>query len=313
VESKKYSIVRRILAVILLLIGGATYAASFAEADATHQAVIGMPFTGKWAYNAYVSPPYTDVNSSYPSVHAKYYGDWATDLYAAAGTAVKFEVPYATGALSYSWVSVTDGSCGQRTVIAINVDGVAVGSVYYEHLSSAVKSGTISNGMVVGYVHDWGGCNPGPHVHIELKNSGNFSCYADNGSPGTTLNEGTSLGVLGSTNTGERQACSSIPSGGPVVVYQSFAGDFNGDGVVDFGLRNISTGTFYARYGPSYGVQTSFTWDNSISTYQSFMGDFNRDGVVDFGLRNPSTGTFYARYGPGFGDATQTAFTWDHG
>jgi hypothetical protein len=33
----------------------------------TPQAVIGMPFTGLWAYNTNVNPPYTDSNSSHPS------------------------------------------------------------------------------------------------------------------------------------------------------------------------------------------------------------------------------------------------------
>lgn len=205
------------LAFIAGLLGLSTAAitatATSALADATHQAVIGMPFTGKWAYNVNVNPPYTDQNSSYPAVHAKYYGDWATDVYATAGTAVRFEVSYATGSLSYSWISVTNGSCGQRTVIDVKVNGVDVGSVYYEHMANAVKSGPITNGMIVGYVHDWGGCNPGPHVHIEMKNATNYSCWVDNGHPGVTLNQGDDLGVLGSTNTAERQACTSVPSG----------------------------------------------------------------------------------------------------
>jgi hypothetical protein len=38
-------------------------------------------------------------------------------------------------------------------------------------------------------------------------------------------------------------------------------GDINGDHVVDVGLRNRQTGTFYARYGPSFTTQTAFTWD----------------------------------------------------
>src|SRR5438270_11538990 len=81
-----------------------------AHADSTSQAVVGMPFTGKWAWNASVMqpfPPYADTcpkgesncpgYSSHPSVHhTPGGGDWATDLYAAEGTQVKLEVNYPT-------------------------------------------------------------------------------------------------------------------------------------------------------------------------------------------------------------------------
>ena len=53
------------------------------------QAVVGMPFEGKWAYVNKVKPPYTDSNSSHPSVHNSYSFQWATDLYASSDTEVK--------------------------------------------------------------------------------------------------------------------------------------------------------------------------------------------------------------------------------
>jgi hypothetical protein len=188
------------------------------RADAA-QAVIGMPFSGKWAYNAIVQPPYTDSNSSHPSVHTKYYGDWATDVYAADGTAVTLQVTYPTTGATFYWISRPNGSCGQRTVIGVKVNGTDVGSVYFEHLNNAVTSGTITNGMTVGNVHQWtvngSVCNPGPHVHVELKNTTNYACYVDHGNPGVTLSQGDNLSVLGSTNTGAQQACASVPSGSP--------------------------------------------------------------------------------------------------
>jgi hypothetical protein len=180
----------------------------------TPQAVIGMPFTGQWAYNKHVDPPYTDSNSSHPSVHhTPGGGNWATDIYAAEGQAVKLDVTYATGALSFSWYSGST-SCGQSTRLYVIVDGTTVGWLYFAHLNNAVTSGTITNGMTLGTMHDWGSsCNPGLHTHIEFHNSSNYSCYADNGYPGTLLSYGTNFGVLGSSNTGAQQACSSIPSG----------------------------------------------------------------------------------------------------
>jgi hypothetical protein len=193
----------------LILIGSGLFVG---QANAS-QALIGMPFTGKWAYNALVSPPYTDSNSSHPSVHhTPGGGDWATDVYAAEGTVVKLDVTYPTSGVSFSW-KTTSTTCGQSTGVNVIVAGTTVGWLYFAHLNSAVTSGTITNGMTLGTVHDWGGCNPGVHVHIESKNSSNYSCYADNGQPGVTLNYGANFGVLDSNNSGAQQACTSIPGG----------------------------------------------------------------------------------------------------
>ncbi|HUC20754.1 MAG TPA: hypothetical protein VMR98_04650, partial [Candidatus Polarisedimenticolaceae bacterium] len=171
-------------------------------------ATVGMPFTGKWAYNVPVSPPYTDNNSSHPSVHhSPGAGDWAIDLYAAEGTPVKLYASSSDGAVSYGWKA--SSSCGTSSMLNVFVNGSQVGTVYYAHLANAVKSGPITNGMTLGTVHNWGSsCNPGPHTHVEFKNTaGAYSCYTDHGSPGVTVSEGAALGVLGSTNSGPRQAC----------------------------------------------------------------------------------------------------------
>jgi len=201
-----------------------SFALPSVSASTAATATVGMPFSGKWAYNVNVNPPYSDLDSSHPSVHAKYYGDWATDLYAGEGTPVHLQVK-AAGTVTFGWLSYPNGTCGQRTVIAVYVNGSQVGSVYYEHLANAVRSGAApANGMVVGYVHDWGGCNPGPHVHVELKSVSNNACWTDNGHPGTTLGEGDALGVLGSTNSGFQQPCGAGVGG-------DGATDSDGDGV----------------------------------------------------------------------------------
>ncbi|MFL6116196.1 MAG: hypothetical protein ACJ786_33300 [Catenulispora sp.] len=218
---------RRIMTLVMavaIAFGGVTAVsvrnAAPAKADATHQIEIGMPFAGQWAYNANVNPPYTDANSSHPSVHhTPGGGDWATDVYAAEGTAVKLEVGNATGAVTYSWGS-SSTSCGQSTKINVFVGGVNVGWLYFAHLNNVVTSGAITNGMTLGTVKTWYAsdgsvCNPGTHVHIEFKNTTNYACYVDNGHPGVTLNQGDGLGVLGSTNAGAQQACASVPGGRP--------------------------------------------------------------------------------------------------
>ena len=83
--------------------------------------------------------------------------------------------------------------------------------------------------------------------------------------------------------------------------YQSFMGDFNGDGQVDVGLRRTTDGRFYWRLGPAW-PQMDYTWAAGAH-FQSFMGDFNGDGQVDVGLRRITDGTFYWRLGPGFGQS----------
>jgi surface antigen len=89
--------------------------------------------------------------------------------------------------------------------------------------------------------------------------------------------------------------------------YQSFMGDFNGDGQVDVGLRRISDGTFYWRLGPGF-AQGSLAWSAGTGPeYQSFMGDFNGDNQVDVGLRRVTDGAFYWRLGPSF---SQTRYAW---
>jgi len=143
------------------------------------QAVVGMPFPGKWAYNVNVSPPWTDANSSHPSVHAAPGGgDWATDLYAGEGTSVRLNVTYGTAAVSFSYVN-TYASCGGTAGVNINVlvGGQVVGQLNYTHLANAVTGGPIANNMTLGTVHFGGSnCNPGTHVHMEFKNTSNYAC-----------------------------------------------------------------------------------------------------------------------------------------
>ena len=62
----------RLLAAVLAVVVAAALA-QCARASASPTATVGMPFSGKWAYNVNVDPPYTDGNSSHPSVHTNYY------------------------------------------------------------------------------------------------------------------------------------------------------------------------------------------------------------------------------------------------
>ncbi len=330
----------------VLCFGPATLLVGHASAT-TNQAVVGMPFSGKWAYNVLVNPPYTDSNSSHPSVHhTPAGGDWGTDLYAEEGSAVKLDIPIVTGALTFSWRASTT-SCGQATGVNINVDGTTIGWQYYAHLANAVTTGTITNGMTLGTVHDWVvanvHCNPGVHVHTELKNTTNYSCYVDNGQAGVTLSYDTNFAVLGSSNTGAKQACTSIPSPpatatptgtdtlgtydpttatfylrdfntpGPAGVSVQFgnanwiplAGDWDGNGTFTPGAYDPATGWFYLRNSHTPGpADTSFQYGNI--GWKPIAGDWDGNGYWSVGLYDPNTAIFYLKNynGPGGADMT---------
>ena len=194
-----------------------------------------MPFTGNWAYNIPTTASCGPSNSqtSHPQCHENYYGDWGNDLHASEGTPVHFNVTSASGALTYTWGATTNGTCGERTRINVLVNGELVGTVYYEHLQGAVKTGPITNGMTVGrvHLHGQGSCNPGPHLHIEFRNPTGFSCYYNKSTPqltaGMTVNEGDPIGRLGNNNaTTNKQACAAPPPPPPPA-------DSDGDGVPD--------------------------------------------------------------------------------
>ena len=206
-----------LVAVGVLLVAAGAVLAPAAGAATAESAELGMPFKGQWAYNAIVGPPFNDVSSSHPSVHAIYGTsvDWGTDLYAAPGTPVRLQVKNPTGALSFSW-RATSTSCGTSTGVNIHVDGQFVGWIYYAHLNGAVRSGPISNGMTLGTVTGEG-CIPAPHVHLEVSaDDGNWACWTDKGNAGVTVESNSTIGRLGRTGaTTLRAKCPAAAGGNP--------------------------------------------------------------------------------------------------
>ena len=121
---------------------------------------LGMPFTGTWAANVLVNPPYTTDNSSYPAVHpANNGGDWATDVYAAEGTPVKLQVTSPDGPVTVTWESSTT-SCGTSSKVDVFVNGGFVGWIFYGHVQGGRGTNTAdpqpTNGTTLGTVHDYG-------------------------------------------------------------------------------------------------------------------------------------------------------------
>ena len=80
--------------------------------------------------------------------------------------------------------------------------------------------------------------------------------------------------------------------------YQSFTGDFNGDGYNDIGLRDTANGTWYfaqrATGSFSFTNNDNLTWGTGTH-YQAITADFNNDGLTDIGMRNSTTGTWNIR------------------
>jgi Fibronectin type III domain len=209
--------VRVALVVVIGVCTPLVSAASAFGSGAQPIATVGMPFTGTWASNALVPPPYT-TDSSYPSVApANNGGDWATDLWAAEGTPITLQVTSADGPVTFTWESSTT-SCGTSSKVDVFVNGGFRGWIYFGHLlggrDTTVADPQPTNGMTLGTVHDFGnGCNDGPHLHIEMSNvSGtSFACWADNGQPGVTLNQGDALGMVGTLNSAAKQSCTPGP------------------------------------------------------------------------------------------------------
>jgi hypothetical protein len=190
-----------------------------AYADAP-QVTVGMPFDGNWAYsNLTTAACGPNANqTSHPACHETYIGDWATDLYAAAGTEVKLNVGSGSP-LSFAWESAS-GTCGETRRVKVFANNNYVGRIHFTHLKDAAPtSGAPTNGMVIGKIANLA-CNPGgsgKHMHMEFDNASanTHACYINYSNAsytaGIPLGAGTILGKLGSGNGGDHEACAGEP------------------------------------------------------------------------------------------------------
>ena len=291
-------------------------------AAAAERAAILFPFSGKTWYTA---------ADDQPGAHPHYWNAWAMDLHAAPGTAVKARFASSDGnvALSVASIGATcapPNSAGKNVTVNVYVDGAHVGEVIYGHLNNVqVSAGeAIAVDTTLGYVNNWtesscwqdNAADGYVHTHMEVEKG----CYR--GLPDwTSYSSGTPVGLLKSAfGSGNVSVCTesevlevATPSPPPPEEteprYQPFAGDFNGDGIDDIGLRRVATGTFYIRYGPApaFDTQVTHTWAGGYHL-EPYTGDFNGDGVSDLGLRRIATGELYIRYGPDF--SVQVTHTW---
>ena len=244
-----------LLAGIALVLGtpGRSSAASSATAD------VGMPFSGKWAYNISASQPWDDnIDDSHPKAHERYSKDWATDVYA-TGVDVYPTVVNATGAVTLKYAGTGNNSCSTpggvgawvRVNVYVGADQVHVGTIQYGHLDTSkvtlprigsVIQPTTSLGKAKYWeTNCWGVTNEsGTHIHLSAWNAGSgYSCYYDLGQPGAkTVSKGTAIGKLGSNNSRPSQECASgtasgVGGEGTSSELDNHSIDFDGDGKTD--------------------------------------------------------------------------------
>lgn len=302
-----------VVAVFVATLSAAVATATEAGASNTESVTLGMPFAGEWAYNINVSPPYTDQNSSHPSVHPLYGGsDWSIDIYpGSSSTPVKLKASDATGAMTFSAVTTDSPSCGKIVKVTFSVNGQAVGWVAYTHLTvtGSGPSGAVSLGDTLGTPAS---CSPASHVHLDVKNlQSGYACWTDHGNPGASLSEGDSLGVLGADNTGTKQACDASVGAAPldITVFRPSIGawhtrngssvtygqsgdipvraDWNGDGSLDAAVFRPSTGQWHIRNVGSF----SYGQSGDIPV----PGDYDGNGSIEAAVYRPSTGAWHVR------------------
>jgi hypothetical protein len=196
---------------------------------------IGSPVNGTWPNKAGCpGATYPSDSCSLPTVHhIVYYStfdwgtgidDWAADdqgvtpgervmLYAApvnSGYTVSAHIDTVGPACASGRIS--DG--GYRVTVGIYAGSTKIGTVTYAHIKPSVSAGQWVPrwGARIGSVgsYTWSSCWQGPHVHIEMSNRHNYSCFSNIflKYPGAKLSETNFQGYLGGGYaSGSRRAC----------------------------------------------------------------------------------------------------------
>ncbi len=261
------------LAVVPLVLGAVAYTVvgGFVSMAAQTDTIgIGMPFSGKWGYDA----------STHPSQHhISFGGNWSTDVYAPSGTKVHAHFLNPSGVLKLSVESVGNtcaapNVAGKTVKVRVRIDGVNVGFVSYSHLETSISLGEITNGAPLGKTKLWGysSCyqvtgDAGTHVHLEAANNSatELSCYR-NLTIGTSYAAETWLGNLGKPGVSKIQtACpaGTIP-GDPNVIRQDRR--TIGTAAGDWYLRNSNSAGFHdkqLRYGTLGDIVVAGDWDGN--------------------------------------------------
>ena len=172
------------------------------SAVTTGGAILGMPFDGY----------FDKFGDTSPNVHHRVVGgNWATDIYASPGTAVRYQERTGAIARVVSIMSACVGGGpslgGSQIQLSLSDagDGVALGTVFYLHLATPQVSvgQSIESGTVLGYTAQWESSScyqvsnaGGVHTHFEVKSAVGSSCFTTVGG-GDLLGDASPIGRLG--------------------------------------------------------------------------------------------------------------------
>ncbi|MBM0277166.1 M23 family metallopeptidase [Micromonospora tarensis] len=199
------------LAAIASVFAGASTPA--AAATPTPVVWIGSPLSAHWP---------TDPSSQPANHHLPYGGDWSVDLTnVGVGTGVQlFAAPQNTALSISAKVEAVGPACasgnladgGQKVVVGLYNGGTKIGNVTYAHVNATLGAGAWINrwntqiGVVGSY--NWSSCWQGVHLHVEMYNQANYSCYNRGWTGGRQVDPTNFLGFLGgSYASARRQPC----------------------------------------------------------------------------------------------------------
>jgi hypothetical protein len=187
---------------VLVLALGAT-SPTIASA-AGPQVTVMYPVNGSLSSSPLQTPP-----------HHHYWGNFAVDDAAGAGSAVYARFANANGTLSLSLGGTFEpcaapGTGGSGVIVNVAINAQPIGRVYYAHLTGITKtSGAISNGEQIGAIFTGGQkpCWDGGHTHVEPQGFSGSACFVSRALH-SAVNASTALGVIGGGYTvGNDQTC----------------------------------------------------------------------------------------------------------
>lgn len=168
------------------------------------QVTVLYPVSGTLTSSPLESPP-----------HHHFWGNFAVDAAAGAGTPVYARFGNASGQLSLTLGGTFEpcaaaGTGGSGVIVNVFIDGQQIGRVHYAHLSGISRSsGAINNGDQIGVLYSGSntGCWQGSHTHVEPRGLAGSGCFVSRGL-GSGVNGGVALGVIGGGYTaGDNQTC----------------------------------------------------------------------------------------------------------
>lgn len=264
---------------------------------------------------ALASDPDVGYMGSTQAVLGQIYGDYNADGYTDIATydqtAGKINVSLSTGSgfqPSSTWLT---GISSSDKMIAGDFNGDGKQDFGFVDSSGnwkvSLSEGTKFAAQVLWIDSPWGG-STNQYSSVDFNNDGYSDAlrFFDNGgtlSAQVNFNNGTKFAA------GTSQIVPISPSSG----FQAFSADFNGDGLIDFGSFNKSTGQWMFKINPGNNsaafIDLPSITDTDVINRSIIVADFNADGKTDIGYYDNRSGLTYYRLSNGSGFETQLTST----